>query len=357
MSVFGAVDFDAHEQVTFFHDKETGLKAIIAIHNTNRGPALGGCRIWPYPDEQQAIRDVLRLSRGMTYKAAMANLPFGGGKAVIIADSHRDKSPALLRAFGRCVEKLDGCYITAEDVGTSVEDMVFIRETTSHVVGLPGGSGDPSPFTAIGVYDAICSAVLYRLSKSNLKGVKVAVQGLGHVGYHLCKLLAESGAQLIITDIDTELQERVTREFKAESVSPEKIYNVEADVFAPCALGAIINDVTLPQLKCVIIAGSANNQLECHAHGEVLAEKKILYAPDYVVNAGGLIDVYYEGPNYDVEVVRSHVRGIHDTLLDVFHKAEELKISTSEAADLIAEERFRTTSCPDLPVSCHGKRS
>jgi leucine dehydrogenase len=341
MAVFSAIDFDRHEQVNFFYDEETGLKAIIAIHNTNRGPALGGCRMWPYTDEQHAVTDVLRLSRGMTYKAAMANLPFGGGKAVIIGDSHRDKSPALFKAFGQCVEQLNGRYISAEDVGTSVEDMVFIREATSHVVGLPGGSGDPSPFTALGVYESIRSAVLYRLGKSSLKGVKVAVQGLGHVGYHLCRLLVEAGADLFVTDIEPELVQKAVDEFKAEPVSPEEIYGLEVDVFAPCALGAVINDRTIVQLKCKVVAGSANNQLESHAHGELLAKMKILYAPDYVVNAGGLIDVYYEGPAYNPDIVKVHVAGIHDTLLDVFHKAEELYISTSEAADLIAEERFR----------------
>jgi leucine dehydrogenase len=340
MPVFSAVDFDRHEQVSFFYDEETGLKAIIAIHNTNRGPALGGCRMWPYADEQDAITDALRLSRGMTYKAAMANLPFGGGKAVIIGDSHRDKSPALFKAFGKCVEQLNGRYITAEDVGTSVEDMAYIRETTDHVVGLPGGSGDPSPFTALGVFESIRSAVLYRLGKSSLKGIKVAVQGLGHVGYHLCKLLAGAGADLIVTDIEPELVQKAVTEFRAMPVSPEEIYGVEADVFAPCALGAVINDRTLPQLKCKVVAGSANNQLASHTHGELLAKRKILYAPDYVVNAGGEIDVYYEGPAYNPDIVKLHVAGIHDTLLDVFHKAEELHISTSEAADLIAEERF-----------------
>ena len=342
MPIFSAVDFDRHEEVSFFCDKETGLKAIIAIHNANLGPALGGCRMWPYADEQQAITDVLRLSRGMTYKAAMAHLPFGGGKAVIIGDSHKDKSPASMRAFGRCVEKLNGRYITAEDVGTSVEDMAFIRETTSHVVGLPGGSGDPSPFTAIGVLAGIRAAVFYRLGKTTLKGIKVAVQGLGHVGYHLCKLLSEEGAQLIVTDIEPDLVQRVVKEFKALAVSPEAIYGVESDVFSPCALGAVINDATLPQMKCTIIAGSANNELECHVHGELLSQKNILYAPDYVINAGGLIDVYYEGPNYDVKEVKDHVERIYDTLLDVCHKAEELHISTSEAADLIAEERFKS---------------
>jgi leucine dehydrogenase len=343
MSIFNSIDLDSHQQVSFFSDDISGLKAIIAIHNTNRGPALGGCRIWPYPDEKDAITDVLRLSRGMTYKAAMANLPFGGGKAVIIADSRTQKTPALLKAFGRCVDKLGGRYITAEDVGTSVEDMVLIKEVTTHVVGLPGGSGDPSPFTAIGVYDGICSAVLYRLGKNTLQDVKVAVQGLGHVGYYLCKLLSQAGAQLIVTDVETDLVDRAVQDFNAQFVPPESIYGAQVDVFAPCALGAIINDKTLPQFKCSVISGSANNQLESQAHGRMLAEKKILYAPDYVVNAGGLIDVYYEGPGYDLEVVRSHVSRIRDTLMDVFDKAKKLQICTNEAAERIAQERFQIT--------------
>lgn len=342
MSVFGALDFDQHEQVTFFHDKGTGLKAVIAIHNTNRGPSLGGCRIWPYKEEQDAVTDVLRLSRGMTYKSAMANLPFGGGKAVIIADSHKDKTPALLKAFGRCVNHLNGRYITAEDVGTSVEDMATINEVTEHVVGLPGKSGDPSPFTAIGVYESIRAAVIYRLQKPSLKDVKVAIQGLGHVGYHLAKLLADDGAKLIVTDIDETLVTRVVNELNATAVSPEEIYGVDADVFSPCALGAIINEHTLPQFNFSIVTGSANNQLSSHEDGEILAKMNILYSPDYVVNAGGLIDVSYEKNTYDLETVIKHVRGIHETLLDVFHKAEKLKISTSEAANLIAEERFKT---------------
>lgn len=341
MSVFSAIDFDCHEQVNFFYDKETNLRVIIAIHNTNRGPALGGCRMWPYANEQQAITDVLRLSRGMTYKAAMANLPFGGGKSVIIGDSHRDKSPALFRAFGRCLEQLHGRMITGEDVGTSVEDMSYIHETTSHVVGLPGGSGDPSPFTALGVYESIRAAVAYRLQKSSLKGLKVAIQGLGHVGYHLCKLLAEAEVELIVTDFDLALEEKMEKEFQATIVSPTSIYDVDADIFAPCALGSVINAQTIPQLKCKIIAGSANNQLARPVDGEILAKRNILYAPDYVVNAGGLISVSYEGPSHDTAKVIEHVKGIHDTLITVFRKAEELHTSTSQAADLIAEERLR----------------
>lgn len=340
MSVYEAEDFDGHEQVTFFYDKKTGLKSIIAIHNTNLGPALGGCRMWPYKTEQDAVADALRLARGMTYKAAMANLPLGGGKAVIIGDPHHEKSPELFKAFGMCVERINGRYITSEDVQTSVEDMIYVRESTLHVVGLPGSGGDPSPFTAVGVADCIRESVDYRLKKSSLEGVKVAVQGLGHVGYHLCKLLYEAGAKLIVTDIDPLLVDRVMDEFKAEAVLPEDIYGVDAEVFAPCALGAILNDHTISQLKCSVIVGSANNQLATAEHGEILMKMNILYAPDYVVNAGGLIDVYYDGPNYDVERVNAHVAQIRHTLREIFEKAEAHHISTSRAADMIAEERF-----------------
>lgn len=341
MPVFGAVDFDEHEQVSFFHDKKTGLKAIIAIHNTRRGPALGGCRMWPYKDEKDALTDVLRLSKGMTYKSALANLPYGGGKIVVIGDPHHDKAPALFRAVGRCVEQFHGHYITAEDVGTSPKDMRYIRETTTHVVGLPGGCGDPSPFTAVGVYESIRAAAVHRLKKESLEGLKIAVQGLGHVGHHLCKLLHEAGAELVVTDIDDKLVQKAVKAFKAAAVAPDDIYKAEVDVFSPCALGAIINDRTIPQFKCKIIVGSANNQLEAHEHGEILGRMEILYGPDYVVNAGGLIDVSYDGPNYNQDVVLKHVRGIYDTVLDVFHRAEKLKISTSEAADRLAEERFK----------------
>lgn len=340
MAVFDAVDFDDHEEIAFFYDKDTNHKFIIAIHNTTRGPALGGCRMWPYETEQVALTDALRLSRGMTYKAAMANLPFGGGKIVVIGDSRKEKTPQLMRAVGRCVESFKGHYITAEDVGTSVEDMIYIREATSHVVGLPGGSGDPSPFTALGVYEGIRAAAAYRLGRNSLEGIRVSVQGLGHVGHRLCQLLAKAGAKLSITDINKDVVSHVSAECKAKIVSPEDIYGLEVDVFSPCALGAVINDETIPQFKCTIVAGSANNQLNTQRHGKILAERNILYAPDYVVNAGGLIDVSYEGPRYHADQVVRHVKGIYDTLKSVFQKAETLNISTSEAADLIAEERF-----------------
>lgn len=291
MPVFYARDFDNHENVVFCSDEKTGLKAIIAIHNTNRGPALGGCRMWNYADEKEAVTDALRLSRGMTYKAALANLNLGGGKAVIIGNSKTDKTPELFRAFGRFVERLGGDYITAEDVGTSVQDMGYINESTSHVVGLdaskPGGSGDPSPLTALGVFQSIKAAVAYKLKENSLKGLTVAVQGLGHVGHNLCRLLAEAGAKLIITDIDEDTLKTYATQYGAQAVSPGEIYGIQADIFAPCALGAVVNDHTLTQFKCSIITGAANNQLERKEHGEILSRMGILYAPDYVVNAGG----------------------------------------------------------------------
>ena len=340
MAVFSAVDFDSHEEIAFFYDKETKTKIIIAIHNTCRGPALGGCRMWPYKNEQEAITDALRLSKGMTYKAAIANLPMGGGKVVVMGDSRKDKSPELFHAIGRFVDQFNGHYITAEDVGTTVEDMVCIREATPYVVGLPKGSGDPSPFTALGVSEGIRAAAAYRLGVDSLKDIRISVQGLGHVGYQLCNRLAQEGARLTITDIDESRAKEVAKEFNARIVAPEDIYSADVDVFAPCALGAVINDNTIPQFKCSIIAGSANNQLESEVHGKILTKSRILYAPDYVINAGGLINVSYEGEGYDPKVVERHVKGIYETLLSVFEKAESLNISTSEAADLIAEERF-----------------
>lgn len=343
MGIFSAVDFDHHEQVVFCHDPETNLKAIIAIHSTKLGPSLGGCRMWNYKSETDAITDVLRLSRGMTFKAAVANLKLGGGKSVIIGDAKTQKTPELFRAFGRYVERLGGLYITAEDVGTSVQDMGYIRETTTHAVGLDkdgGGSGDPSPFTALGVYHSVRAAVKHKLKTDSLKDVTIAVQGLGHVGENLARHLHEAGAKLTITDIDMNRAQTLARRFDAQVVEPDAIYGVQADVFSPCALGAVVNDETIPQFHFSVIAGASNNQLKTAAHGNVLAEKGILYAPDYVVNAGGLINVYYEGPQYDEKSVTRHVEGIHDTLLEVFKKAEDLGISTSEAADKLAMERL-----------------
>src|SRR3954471_12328624 len=346
MSVFSQQDFDDHEQIVFASDPDTGLKAIIAIHNTARGPALGGCRMWNYASEGEAVRDALRLSRGMTYKNALADLPFGGGKSVIIGDARTHKSVELMAAMGRAVDRLAGRYIIAEDVGTSVEDMAIIRGVTRHVAGLKeGGSGDPSPATARGVFVGIQAAVDYRLRRNSLDGLRVVVQGLGHVGWDLCRQLAEQGVRLSVSDIRREHVERAVESFDATPVNADSIFDVEADVFAPCALGAVINDNTLPRLKVSIVAGSANNQLAENRHGVALAERGILYAPDYAINAGGVINISHEfgpsGTGYDRAVAFAHVDRIHDTLITIFTRADAEGIPTNVAADRIAEERFR----------------
>ena len=341
MSVFSSSDFDNHEQVVFCHDAASGLKAIIAIHNTNRGPALGGCRMWSYASEAEAVTDVLRLSRGMTYKSALAKLPYGGGKSVIIGDPRLDKSPALFRAMGRAVQRLAGRYIVAEDVGISVPDVEIMQQETRHVAGTTaGGAGDPSPATAYGVYMGLRAAVKHKLGRNELDGLTVAVQGLGHVGYYLCKHLAEAGARLVVTDINETAIQTAVAEFDAERVAPDEIYAVDCDVFAPCALGAVINDDTLEFLKAKVIAGSANNQLHEPRHGEILKQRGVLYAPDYVINAGGVIDISHEGRDYDKGKAFAHVAEIHDTLLEIFRRAESEGVPTGEAADRIAEERF-----------------
>jgi leucine dehydrogenase len=349
MPVFSAKDFADHEQVVFCCDPAAGLRAIIAIHNTNLGPALGGCRMWPYEAEDEAVRDVLRLSRGMTYKNALANLPLGGGKSVIIGNPRSDKSEALFRAMGRAVDRLRGRYIVAEDVGTSVEDMKIVRQETEHVSGIldkvtgdkTTRSGDPSPATAYGTVMGIRAAVKHRLGRDDLKDVKVAVQGLGHVGYRVAKYLHEAGAELWVTDIDEEKTQQVAKEFGATAVRPQEIYDVEADVFAPCALGAVINDETLPRLRVKIVAGAANNQLAEPRHGEELMKRGILYAPDYVINAGGVIDVHYERVGHDRDKMVKHVEGIYDTLLEIFRVVDRDKLPPGVVADGLAEERFR----------------
>lgn len=343
MSVFDAHDFDGHEQVIFCNDEKSGLKAIIAIHNTNLGPALGGCRFWPYASEEEAIKDVLRLSRGMTYKAALANLELGGGKAVIIGDPKTTKTPELLRAFGQFVERLGGLYSTAEDVGTSPKDMSIIYEETKYVVGREakeGGSGDPSIMTSLGVFSGIRACVYYKMGRSDLKGVRIGIEGLGHVGMDLVGRLAQEGATLIVSDMNKNLVEKVVQEYGAKAVEVGAIYASDIDVFAPCALGGILNDKTIPLLKCKIVAGSANNQLAETNHAKSLEEQNILYAPDYIINSGGLINVTYEGPAYNPEVVKTHVEGIYYTLLETFETAKAFHMTTGEASDRLARERF-----------------
>ena len=341
MPIFAHPEFDGHQEVVFGHDAASGLNAIIAIHNTNRGPALGGCRMWPYASEAEALTDVLRLARGMTYKSALADLPLGGGKAVIIGDPHADKSEALFLAMGRFVDGLGGRYITAEDVGVSVEDVDVMARATKHVAGtVSAGAGDPSPSTAYGVLMGIRAAVAHKLGRNSLDGVRVAVQGVGHIGYHLCRYLAEAGAKLTVADIDREAIARVAAEFHARPVAPEEIYGVDGEVFAPCALGAVINDGTIARLKAPIVAGSANNQLAEPRHGVALMRRGVLYAPDYVINAGGVINISHEGPAYDKREAVNHVAKIHDTLREIFGRADAAGVPTSEAADRLAEERF-----------------
>ena len=343
MTLFDHPEFDGHEQVAFCSDPETGLRAIISIHNRTRGPALGGCRMWPYENEEEALQDVLRLSRAMTYKSALAALPYGGGKSVIIGDAREDKSPGRLAAMGRFVESLGGRYIVAEDVGISVADVEAMSAETSHVAGIPSlGSGDPSPATAYGVFMGIRAAVSHTLGQESLSGVRIAVQGLGQVGYHLCRYLAGEGADLVVTDINADRLAEAAKEFGARTLAPEEIYEAEADVFAPCALGAVINDTTIARLKAKIVAGSANNQLAEPRHGEVLRARGITYAPDYLINAGGIINISHEGPSYDESKAFAHVALIHDTLLQILDLAKSQGLATSEAADRLARERFMT---------------
>ncbi|MES0872545.1 Glu/Leu/Phe/Val dehydrogenase dimerization domain-containing protein [Sinimarinibacterium thermocellulolyticum] len=348
MPLFSHPEFDAHETVSFCFDAATGLRAIIAVHNTNLGRALGGCRMWPYASEAEALTDVLRLSRGMTYKAALAGLPQGGGKSVIIGDPRRDKTPELLRAMGRAVDRLGGAYVIAEDSGTSVADMRLIAEVTPHVGGLAdarsvaaGRSGDPSPATAKGVFIGIQAAVKHLWQRDDLRGLRVAVQGVGNVGYRLCRHLYDAGARLWVTDLHAPAVERCVREFGAVAVGMDQIAALDVDVFAPCALGAVLNDASIPALKARIVAGAANNQLARPEHDRVLMERGILYAPDYCINAGGIIDIFYEGPDYDAATVDAHLQRIGSTLSEIFARAAAERRPTGEIADRMAEARLR----------------
>lgn len=343
MEIFPYMEKYDYEQVVFCHDRASGLKAIIAIHNTVLGPALGGLRMWPYKTEEEALEDALRLARGMTYKNAAAGLNYGGGKAVVIGDPKRDKSEALFRAFGRYVESLNGRYITAVDVGTTVEDMDIIHEETDYVTGVSpafGSSGNPSPVTAYGIFIGMKAACKEAFGTDDLQGKTVAVQGVGNVAYHLCKYLHEEGASLIVTDINKAAVQRAVSEFGAKAVDAEEIYSVSCDVFSPCALGGIINDETIPQLKAKVIAGSANNQLKEERHGEMLHEKGIVYAPDYVINAGGVINVADELNGYNRERALKKVEGIYHSLTEIFKISKEENISTARAADELAERRI-----------------
>ena len=334
-----------HEQVVFCHDKNVGLKAIIAIHNTALGPALGGTRMWNYKNEDEALTDVLRLSKGMTYKAAAAGLNLGGGKAVILGDSKTQKTEGLFRAFGQFVNSLNGKYITAEDVGTTVNDMEHIYMETPWVTGIPkdfGGSGDPSPYTAHGVLMGIKAAASEKFGTDSLKGMRIAVQGLGNVGSNLVRYLVEEGARIIIADIDQGRVKVHHEKYGVEVVSPDQILFVDCDIQAPCAMGAIINDETIVKLKCKAIAGGANNQLAEARHGDQLRELGILYAPDYVVNAGGLMNVFVELEGYSPERAFEKTKKVYDNVKKVFEISKRDNIGTHTAADRLAEERMKT---------------
>ncbi len=347
MHIFEKLGEFRYEQLVFCHDEATGLKAIIAIHDTTLGPALGGCRMWPYDTEDEAVTDALRLARGMTYKAAASGLNLGGGKSVIIGDPHTDKTEALFRSLGRYIETLGGRYIVAEDVGISTGDINYVQVETSYVVGVDvtyGGSGDPSPFTALGVLQGMRACVEEVFGTTSLEGRTVAVQGLGHVGYHLCRLLHDEGAHLIVANLEPEANERAMREFGAKAVEPDEILFIPCDVLAPCALGAVVNDETLPRLRCRIVAGSANNVLDETRHGEALAERGILYAPDYVINAGGLINVADELEGYNERRATKRVMRIEDSVRRIIAISKRDKVPTNVAADTLALERISAIS-------------
>ncbi|ASR44276.1 leucine dehydrogenase [Xanthomonas citri pv. mangiferaeindicae] len=351
--IFEHLDTTGHEQIVFCHNKDVGLKAIIAIHNTVLGPALGGTRMWPYESEQDALNDVLRLSRGMTYKNAVAGLNIGGGKAVIIGDPATDKSEGLFRAFGQFVESLGGRYITAEDVGIDVNDMEFVYRETQYVTGVHqvhGGSGDPSPFTAYGTLQGLLASLNRKFGNEEVGNYSYAVQGLGHVGLEFVKLLKERGAKIFVTDINKDRVERAVSEYGAEAVGLDEIYDVDADVYSPCALGGTVNEKTLPRLKAKIICGAANNQLANNAIGDEVEQRGILYAPDYAVNAGGVMNVSLEIDGYNRERAMRMMRTIYHNLTRIFEISERDGIPTYRAADRLAEERIEIIGKLKLPL-------
>ncbi|TLZ05705.1 MAG: Glu/Leu/Phe/Val dehydrogenase [Gammaproteobacteria bacterium] len=343
MEIFDLREFDGHELIVFGHDAATSLRAIIAIHSTALGPAAGGCRMWPYATTADAVCDALRLSRGMSYKNALAGVPFGGGKAVIIGESRQAKTPQLFEAFGRLVDSLGGRYLTAEDIGTTTADMASVARATRHVAGLgraPGeAGGDPGPKTALGVYLGIEAAVRFRLGRQDLQGLTLAVQGVGGVGYHLCGLLAGAGAQLRVADVRAAAVQRVCEEFGARAVPVEEVLAEEVDVLAPCALGAVLNAQSIPRLRARIIAGAANNQLAQGQDGQALQAAGILYAPDYVINAGGIISVSRElhGGGTEEQVI-ADIQGIPARLTEVFERARRENRPTNAVADQMARE-------------------
>lgn len=336
MSIFSAPSYDGHELVTFGRDDRTGLRAIIAVHSSVLGPAVGGCRMYPYGGEDEALDDVLRLSRGMTYKSALAGLPFGGGKSVIIGDPREDKTDDLMRAMGDFVHSQGGRYVAAEDSGTGVADIRVMAERTLYVSGMDDNEfgGDPSPSTAYGVFLAICTAVRHRLGETSVEGLRVALQGLGHVGFYLAKFLVEGGAHVIATDVNEQNLRRAVGELGVKPVAPEDIISQEVDVFAPCAMGAVLNERNIARLRAGIVAGAANNQLATARDGANLRDRGILYCPDFLINAGGIIDVHHQRMGSPEGEKRAHIRRIGDNLQQVLVCADE----TNRQADVIAEE-------------------
>ncbi|MBP6090990.1 MAG: Glu/Leu/Phe/Val dehydrogenase [Crocinitomicaceae bacterium] len=340
-----------HEQLLFCNDNATGLKAIIAVHNTVLGPALGGTRMWAYNNEMEALTDVLRLSRGMTYKNSISGLNLGGGKAVIIGDARTMKSEALMRRFGKFVNSLAGKYITAEDVGIGTADMVYVNMETNHVVGLPGKSGDPSPVTAHGVYVGMKACAKEQFGSDSLTGKKIAVQGVGHVGEYLVAALAKENAEIYVTDIHEPSLKRVAEKYGAHIVGLNEIYDVDMDIYAPCALGATVNDDTLSRLKCSIIAGAANNQLQIEdVHGRLVMEKGIIYAPDFALNAGGVINCYSEVKGLSAEWAMTKAEEIYQTIGNIVKRSKLENVPTYQIANKMAEERIAAIGNVKLPL-------
>ncbi|PWL29665.1 MAG: leucine dehydrogenase [Fluviicola sp. XM-24bin1] len=340
-----------HEQLLFCNDNATGLKAIIAVHNTVLGPALGGTRMWAYSDEMEALKDVLRLSRGMTYKNSISGLNLGGGKAVIIGDARSMKSEALFRRFGKFVNSLGGKYITAEDVGISPIDMTWVSMETNHVVGLPGKSGDPSPVTAHGTYVGMKACAKEQFGSDSLTGKKVAVQGVGHVGEYLVESLAKEGAEIYITDIHEPTLKRVAETFGAKVVGLDEIYDIDMDIYAPCALGATVNDETLDRLKCSIIAGAANNQLQNETiHGKAVMQRGMIYAPDFALNAGGVINCYSEVKGLSSQWAMGKAEEIYGTIANIVKRSKAENVPTYQIANKMAEERIASIGKVKLPL-------
>lgn len=340
MGVFNAVSFDEHEQLVFGHDRASGLRAIVAVHDTTLGPAVGGCRMYPYASEAAAVEDVLRLSRGMTYKSALAGLPLGGGKSVIIGDPATDKTRSLMLAMGRFVDSLGGRYVAAEDSGTGVDDLRVMGETTAHVSGIATTEygGDPSPSTALGVFLSIRGALAHRLGCDDLRGVRVAIQGLGHVGFDLARRLVAAGAQVMASDRSVQRIERAEHELGVQRVSIDDVMGADVDVLAPCALGGVLNRESIPEIRAGIVAGAANNQLQQGSDADLLADRGILYCPDFLINAGGIIDVYYQRSDQDRRNLEAHIAGIVDRLGEVMQRADKSHRSTAVIAEELARE-------------------